>query len=605
MLLIVLAASSTASIYFDIRGRAAGPQSTMTANMAIATSKDRANQDGGQMEIKNSKTNWIGNANSLNRSFLGLRFTGDAIPAGAKIQSATLEITSSKTDWEHLNIAIYAEQASNSSPFSASQLISSRVLTNTSTIISLDQKWVINQRHTFNVTSPVKSLIGANGNNGIVTLIIAGRGKSYDYYFFYNEMVPNKAPKLKITYSMFQNTTPAPTGIPTPSPTYSLPSPTGVIIPTPTATPTIPATPPPVSTTEIWRPPMNVSWHWMIDHKLDFNNGKDMGTLDPSGNPVKDYLGNPVKEPDVYDIDGYYNGYDPNHNILDVNGKDSWNVPDDTITRLHQMGKKVICYVDLGVYEDYRPDAYKFPKSVIGKADIGWAGSYWLDIRQINILLPIMTARMKMCKDKGFDAIEPDEMVNYSNPSGFPLTYQDQINYNIAIANAAHGMGMSIGLKDDIEQSKDLVNYFDWNLNEECYQYNECEGYEGGLSLFVKAGKPVFVAEYQGQTSNFCPKANAQNYNAIKFPLNLNGGRYPCRNSPPMTVSPTPTVPGFEPEDINHDNCINIMDFNHWFTAALGNPFSNSYPDINKDGKVDIVDFNYWFMAIQAGKKSC
>jgi len=34
---------------------------------------------------------------------------------------------------------------------------------------------------------------------------------------------------------------------------------------------------------------------------------------------------------------------------------------------------------------------------------------------------------------------------------------------------------MSIGLKGDIDQVKDLVGYFDWTLNEECFQYQECD----------------------------------------------------------------------------------------------------------------------------------
>ena len=37
--------------------------------------------------------------------------------------------------------------------------------------------------------------------------------------------------------------------------------------------------------------------------------------------------------------------------------------------------------------------------------------------------------------------------------SGFPLTYDDQIAYNTQIANLAHSLGMSIGLKNDINQA--------------------------------------------------------------------------------------------------------------------------------------------------------
>jgi hypothetical protein len=75
--------------------------------------------------------------------------------------------------------------------------------------------------------------------------------------------------------------------------------------------------------------------------------------------------------PDVYDIDG------------ELNSK-------ATVDALHARGKKVVCYMDAGVYETYRSDASKFPAGIWGNADAGWAGSYWLDIRRVNDLAPII-----------------------------------------------------------------------------------------------------------------------------------------------------------------------------------------------------------------------
>src|SRR5690606_26339682 len=112
-----------------------------------------------------------------------------------------------------------------------------------------------------------------------------------------------------------------------------------------------------------------------------------------------------------------------------------------TVAHLHSLGKKVICYIDAGVYETYRDDAYRFEAlepRIWGKRDIGWEGSYWLDIRRVAELEPIMKARMQDCRDKGFDAIEPDEIDGWENDTGFPITYQDQLVYNRALAQWAH-----------------------------------------------------------------------------------------------------------------------------------------------------------------------
>ncbi len=261
-------------------------------------------------------------------------------------------------------------------------------------------------------------------------------------------------------------------------------------------------------TKELWKPALLTSWHWMIDHALDPNDPRDMGLQDPNGKKLY------VSPPTVYDIDWELNS-------------------SKTVKALHALNTKVICYVDVGAYESYRPDARKFPKAVRGKPDSHWDGSYWLDIRRLDVLLPIVRARFQVCKNKGFDAIEPDEVDGYANDSGFNLSYNDQLTYNRAIADLAHSMGMSVGLKGDVGQVRDLWSHFDWTLNEQCFEFNEC----GVLSKYFTAnGKAVFNVEYDDpfsghrvQTSDFCPQANAANFNSMKMPLDLNGGRWPCR----------------------------------------------------------------------------
>ena len=45
----------------------------------------------------------------------------------------------------------------------------------------------------------------------------------------------------------------------------------------------------------------------------------------------------------------------------------------------------------------------------------------------------------------------------------------------------------------------------------------------------VAAGKAVFEVEYSLSTSQFCPQANALNFNAMQKDLNLDAFRIPCR----------------------------------------------------------------------------
>lgn len=263
-----------------------------------------------------------------------------------------------------------------------------------------------------------------------------------------------------------------------------------------------------------WQPKASqkLTLHWALEGAINVNNPKHIGE--------RDFNGAVLPRPNVLDIDGEYNTA-------------------ATVNTLHARGQKVICYFDAGVYETYRSDAAKFPKSVIGKADQGWDGSYWLDIRQLSILLPIMESRIQMCADKSFDAIEPDEIDGWENASGFPLKYSDQVTYNKAIAGLAHKHGLAVVQKGDLIQTQDLVSAFDATLNEECVQYNECRNpynpvtdrEQLGLQAYSNVDKAVWLSEYKASVySKMCTQAKTGGWMAAlyKLGLPLNAGRKPC-----------------------------------------------------------------------------
>lgn len=271
----------------------------------------------------------------------------------------------------------------------------------------------------------------------------------------------------------------------------------------PTAPAASPTTPP--SAGAWWKPTPDkpIHWHWQLTQDFQY---------------PRDVLPNVT----VYDIDGEH-------------------ATAQTVAQLHALGPdiKVICYFDAGVYEDYRSDKSAFPQSVIGNADEGWEGSYWLDIRQQNILLPIMRNRMvNWCKNKGFDAIEPDETEVWSNNSGFPITKAQNNSYNQALAAMAHELGMSIGLKGNTTEAPELWQYFDWTLNEQCWEYSECDNI---WNSFVANGKAAFNIEYDAAPN--CSSANQHHMNSAKRDLDLNGptsGSYLYQPCVPNNVNTWP-----------------------------------------------------------------
>jgi hypothetical protein len=188
----------------------------------------------------------------------------------------------------------------------------------------------------------------------------------------------------------------------------------------------------------------------------------------------------------------------------------------NTIAALHAAGRYAVCYFSAGSWENFRPDAALFPPEVLGNGN-GWSGEKWLDIRQIAKLQPIMKARMQMAKSKACDAVEPDLVDGFTNDTGFPLTATNQINYNKMIADTAHSLGLGVALKNDVEQASQLAPYFDFVVNEQCFEYKECNGY----APFLNASKAILNVEYRGSLSSFCPQAKTANMSSIKKKLSL------------------------------------------------------------------------------------
>ncbi|MGW7416466.1 endo alpha-1,4 polygalactosaminidase [Streptomyces sp. NPDC054863] len=241
------------------------------------------------------------------------------------------------------------------------------------------------------------------------------------------------------------------------------------------------STRPPQPTGRIWQPRPGTAWQWQLDGRVD-----------------------PRTDVPVYDIDGFEN-------------------TSADVARLHKDGRKVICYINAGAWENFRPDRGDFPASLLGEPN-GWEGERWLDIRRLDVLRPLMERRFDMCSRKGFDAVEPDLMDAYLNETGFPLTAAHQLAYNKMLSTLAHARGLAVGLKNDLPQIPQLVRHFDFAVNEQCAEFDEC----AALRPFVAAGKAVFHVEYDLSNGEFCAQARRLGLSSMRKNLELDPWRRPC-----------------------------------------------------------------------------
>jgi hypothetical protein len=208
---------------------------------------------------------------------------------------------------------------------------------------------------------------------------------------------------------------------------------------------------------------------------------------------------------------------------VDIYDIDLFDSSKDLIQQLQAANIKVICYFSAGSYEDWRSDANSFAFTELGNALDGWAGEYWLDIRSSNVF-EVMKNRLDLAVKKGCDGVEPDNIDGYTQNAGFDLTAKDQLKFNRMLANEAHLRNLSIGLKNDLEQINDLIDYYDFAINEQCFQYSECDL----LIPFINDGKAVFTTEYQQQyvqnqnaKDAMCTESLEMQFSTLILPSNL------------------------------------------------------------------------------------
>jgi hypothetical protein len=203
-----------------------------------------------------------------------------------------------------------------------------------------------------------------------------------------------------------------------------------------------------------------------------------------------------------------------------------------TISSLHALGKKVICYFSGGSYEPDRPDSSKFPAADLGNELKGWPGERWLNLNSTAIR-DIMAARIDIAAHMGCDAVDPDNVDGYQNDNGLDLTSDESVDFVTFLANKAHEHNLAIGLKNAGDIVPDVLPLVQFAVNEQCAQYKNC----GIFRPFIKANKPVLQIEYpEGAPDNIseedmeasCASAGSDRFSTVLKALSLGSGVQYC-----------------------------------------------------------------------------
>lgn len=256
-----------------------------------------------------------------------------------------------------------------------------------------------------------------------------------------------------------------------------------------------------------YRPPVYSTWQWQLN--------PDAGQTGINTGIVAD----------MYDIDGYSNDATVVSKLKSLPGTSV-------------ASRAVTCYITAGTLENWRPDSELLDPQILGNPYSGFVDERWIDIRQLSKLRPWLEAKMDMCKAKGFDAVEFDNVDGWStaNKTGLNITPEDEVAFIVYMSWATHERGMSMALKSDVEQVPQVLDYVDFAVVEECFEYQECTRNDPnsdgtyGYDLFINAGKPVFEVEYNPYSSNgnVCSRANALKFSTLYKNVMLDSYRVSC-----------------------------------------------------------------------------
>jgi hypothetical protein len=281
-----------------------------------------------------------------------------------------------------------------------------------------------------------------------------------------------------------------------------------------------------------WTPPVGARWQYQLEagsKKYAATGGINVDIC------VKPFGGGPCVSPEVYDIDLWVDERISGDGVF---------VPNTAaVNAIHARGRHAICYLSAGTIETFRPDYQEFVDfdAGCGGCLIGnpfsarFPDEFWANLNddqgQRSFMLQMLEARVQQCKAAGFDGVELDNVETYAQETavtGWSIGAATQLAYNQALANMIHGYGLTVALKNNLGQLAELMPYFDYAINEQCFQFEECDNNPApGYPAWIAAGKAVFTVEYRRSPRRFCAEANAAGYGSIK-----KSGNFSLRDRP-------------------------------------------------------------------------
>jgi hypothetical protein len=182
------------------------------------------------------------------------------------------------------------------------------------------------------------------------------------------------------------------------------------------------------------------------------------------------------------------------------------------VASLKARGKVVIAFVSAGSFEPWRPDVDALPAAVRGNPLAGYPEEAWLDIREPSVR-QLLVGRLTLAADKGFDGVLLVSLDGYLANSGHNLSVDDQLTYNLWLAERAKQAGLAAGISSAWPAASQLAAHYDFAIHLNCLASQRCDE----LAPYRARGRAVFDLETGGpERQRVCGDASA-----IDLPVTL------------------------------------------------------------------------------------
>jgi hypothetical protein len=168
-----------------------------------------------------------------------------------------------------------------------------------------------------------------------------------------------------------------------------------------------------------------------------------------------------------------------------------------------------ICYVN--AFQTQPPDdaerpdeAGGWPAEVVSSfEDEAWPGEFVIDLstpERREAAAAHVATMIDTCTDKGFQAVEFDNLDSYTRYDGLPFGLTETLDFAQRITAYAHERGLAVGQKNTVELTREQAIEqvgFDFAVAEECSEFDECAAYKqlyGALVLYIEYSHDGMIA---------------------------------------------------------------------------------------------------------------